>query len=161
MKKFLNSPDCLVDESLAGFVGAYAASVRSDPQQRVCLDADPPVAGKVALSPAAAPGTSRFMQVSSAQECSMPAASTGFSPPDGRPGVRRSQSCRRGRRSPVHRQELHRRRHQVPLRGRARAGPGDRWVVVLVDDDAATSPGAAAVGRRGIGHQVRPRRHSW
>ena len=49
MKKFLNDPERVVDEALAGFVRAYPALVRSDPDERLCLRADAPVAGKVAL----------------------------------------------------------------------------------------------------------------
>ncbi len=49
MKKFLNDPERIVDEALAGFVLAHSDLVRSDPDQRLCLRADAPVAGKVAL----------------------------------------------------------------------------------------------------------------
>ena len=49
MKKFLNDPERAVDDALAGFVRAHSNLVRSDPEQRLCVRADAPVGGKVAL----------------------------------------------------------------------------------------------------------------
>jgi dihydroxyacetone kinase-like protein len=49
MKKFLNDPEQIVDEALAGFVRAHASLVRAIPEERLCIRADAPVQGKVAL----------------------------------------------------------------------------------------------------------------
>jgi dihydroxyacetone kinase-like protein len=49
MKKFLNDPADLVNESLSGLAAAHADLLRYDRQARIVVRADAPVAGKVAL----------------------------------------------------------------------------------------------------------------
>src|SRR5881409_3912199 len=49
MKKFINAPDDVVQESLAGFGAAHADLVRIDLENQLVLRKDAPVQGKVAL----------------------------------------------------------------------------------------------------------------
>jgi dihydroxyacetone kinase-like protein len=49
MKKFLNDPADLVDESLTGLAAAHGDLLRYDAQARIVVRADAPVTGKVAL----------------------------------------------------------------------------------------------------------------
>jgi dihydroxyacetone kinase-like protein len=49
MKKFINRPEDLVAESLAGLAAAHADLLRVDLQSQIVVRADAPVAGKVAL----------------------------------------------------------------------------------------------------------------
>ncbi len=49
MKKFLNDPADLVDESLTGLAAAHGDLLRYDAQARIIVRADAPVTGKVAL----------------------------------------------------------------------------------------------------------------
>jgi phosphoenolpyruvate---glycerone phosphotransferase subunit DhaK len=48
-KKFINSPDTVVRESLAGFAAAYEQFVRVDLEQRIVLRRDAPRPGKVGI----------------------------------------------------------------------------------------------------------------
>src|SRR5437763_16594337 len=49
MKKFVNAPEDVVKESLAGLAAAHADLLRVDFENQVVLRKDAPVAGKVAL----------------------------------------------------------------------------------------------------------------
>jgi dihydroxyacetone kinase-like protein len=49
MRKFLNDPGSLVDESLRGLAAAHGDLLRYDPDARIVTRVDAPVAGKVAL----------------------------------------------------------------------------------------------------------------
>ncbi len=49
MRKFLNDPGRLVDESLRGLAAAHGELLRYDPDARIVVRADAPVQGKVAL----------------------------------------------------------------------------------------------------------------
>jgi dihydroxyacetone kinase phosphoprotein-dependent L subunit len=56
MRKFLNDPGELVSDYLAGFAAAHAGLLRYDPQRRIIVRADAPVAGKVGLISAGGSG---------------------------------------------------------------------------------------------------------
>ena len=155
MKKFLNSPERLVDESLAGFVRAHPALVRSDPQQRLCLRADAPVAGKVALVSGGGSGHEP-LHAGFVGSGMLDAACLGevFTSPtvdqvlaaaqavDGGAGVLFIVKNYTG--------DVINFRYAAELA----QDEGIAVDVVIVDDDAAMNPGAAAVGRRGTGATV-------
>lgn len=56
MRKFLNDPADLVRESLIGLAAAHGDLLRYDPQDRILVRADAPVAGKVGLISAGGSG---------------------------------------------------------------------------------------------------------
>jgi phosphoenolpyruvate---glycerone phosphotransferase subunit DhaK len=155
VKKFLNSPDRLVDEALAGFVRAHAALVRADPEQRLCLRADAPVAGKVALVSGGGSGHEP-LHAGFVGAGMLDAACLGeiFTSPtvdqvlaaaqavDGGAGVLFIVKNYTG--------DVINFRYAAELA----QDEGIAVEVVIVDDDAAMSPGAAAVGRRGTGATV-------
>jgi dihydroxyacetone kinase-like protein len=152
MKKFLNSPDRLVDEALAGFVRAYPSTVRSDPEQRLCLRVDAPVAGKVALVSGGGSGHEP-LHVGFVGPGMLDAACLGdvFTSPtadqvlaavqavDGGAGVLLIVKNYTG--------------DVINFRFAAELASDDGIVVeiVIVDDDAATNSDTGAVGRRGTG----------
>ena len=49
IKKFLNTPGSVVQESLAGFATAYGRLVRVDLDRQLVIRGDAPVAGKVGV----------------------------------------------------------------------------------------------------------------
>src|SRR6266545_1566717 len=49
LKKFLNDPEAVVDESVAGLVAAHPDLLRHDGEAKIIVRADAPVEGKVAL----------------------------------------------------------------------------------------------------------------
>ena len=71
-----------------------------------------------------------------------------------RPDARRHQGGRRRRGRAAHRQELHRRRAELPDGRRAGRRRGHRGRPVVVDDDVAVQDSHYTAGRRGIGATV-------
>lgn len=155
MKKFLNEPGLLVDQALAGFVRAYPTLVRSDPDHRLCLRADAPVAGKVALVSGGGSGHEP-LHAGFVGRGMLAAACLGdiFTSPvadqmlaaaravDGGAGVLFIVKNYTG--------DVINFRYAAELAG----DEGITVEIVIVDDDAATGPASGAVGRRGTGATV-------
>src|SRR5215471_18996658 len=155
MKKFLNSPDRLVDEALAGFVRAHAALVRADPEQRLCVRADAPVAGKVVLVSGGGSGHEP-LHAGFVGPGMLDAACLGdvFTSPTVDQVLAAAQSVDGG--AGVLFIVKNYTGDVINFRYAAELAQDEGIAVdvVIVDDDAATSPDAAAVGRRGTGATV-------
>jgi len=155
MKKFLNSPDRLVDEALAGFVRAHSALVRSVPEQRLCVRADAPVAGKVALVSGGGSGHEP-LHAGFVGPGMLDAACLGdvFTSPTVDQVLAAAQSVDGG--AGVLFIVKNYTGDVINFRYAAELAQDEGIAVdvVIVDDDAATSPDAAAVGRRGTGATV-------
>ena len=124
MKKLINDPKAVVDESVEGFGLAHAdlVTVFADPKYVVRKDA--PVAGKVGLVSGGGSGHEPLHGGLSGRECSTPPCRARSSP---RPPRTRSSPAtarrKRRRRRAAHREELHRRRAELRDRGRAGRRP--------------------------------------
>ena len=72
MKKLINDPLQVVDETIAGILKAYPYHLRMTKESpRALVRADAPIKGKVAICTGEAPVTYRSFSVMSVQACSM------------------------------------------------------------------------------------------
>ena len=155
MKKFLNDPERLVDEALAGFVRAYPDLVRSDPDYRLCLRADAPVAGKVALVSGGGSGHEP-LHAGFVGRGVLDAACLGdvFTSPVADQMLAAARAVHGGAGVLFivknYTGDVINFRYAAELAGDERIAVE----VVIVDDDVATGTGSGAVGRRGTGATV-------
>ena len=155
MSKFLNNPDDIVPESLAGLAAAHPDLVTVDLENQVVLRAGGPVKGKVALVSGGGSGHEPLHGgfVGLGMLDAACAGEVFTSPvPDQMLAAQQGRRRRRGR--APHRQELHRRRAELPdgggHAGRRRRQRGDRpgRTTTWPWKTACTRPGAAARVRR-------------
>ena len=123
MKKLINRPEDAVKEELEGVAAAHADRLRVHTGPNYIVRLDAPVQGKVALVSGGGSGHEP-MHGGFVGMGMLDAACPGevFTSPHARPDAGGHEGRRRRRRGAAHRQELHRRRHE--LRDGRRAGAG-------------------------------------
>ena len=125
MKKFVNAPEDVVKESLAGLAAAHADLLRVDFENQIVVRKDAPVAGKVGLVSGGGSGSRaaarRFRRP---RHAGRRVPRRGVHLAGAGSDARRDEGGRRRRRRAAHRQELHRRRDELQARRGARRGRG-------------------------------------
>ena len=127
MKKLINGPDDVVREALEGIEFAHGDRVRVHYDPDYVVRADAPVQGKVGIVSGGGSGHEPmhggFVGSGHARR-GMPGR--GLHLAHARPDARGHQGRQRRRGRPAHRQELHRRRHELRDGGRPGQGRGHR-----------------------------------
>ena len=153
MKKLINSPDTVVTDALAGIAAAHP-SLAVDIENKV-------ISGPAARRREGRPGIRRRVRARAAarrvrrlRHARRRLRGRGLHLAGARPDAGRHQGRQRRRRRAAHRQELHRRRAQLPDGGRAGRRRGHRGRPVVVNDDVAVQDSLYTAGRRGVGATV-------
>ena len=147
VKKFVNDPEDVVPEALAGIAGAHPGLVRVDFDQQLIIRADAPVAGKVGLVSGGGSGHEPLHGgFVGARHARRGLRGRGLHLARAGSDAGGHEGRRRRRRRPAHRQELHRRRAQLPARRGARRGRRHRGRE-RADGRRLRRPGLAVHGR--------------
>ena len=155
VKKLINSPDDVVKEALEGIAAAHGDRVRVSFDPAYIVRADAPVSGKVGIISGGGSGHEPmhggFVGHGHARR-RLPGR--GLHLADARPDAGGHQGRRRRRRRAAHRQELHRRRHE--LRDGGRAGAGARASRSQRSSSTTTSRSRTASTRPAAAASARP-----